>query len=167
MRRGGIGVAGMTAVLLAFGAGASSAIVAPRPAVGTFSGTITSGSGRYADGVGHVVIRDADVVSHASGRLLISGRACHGARHCLSLSGQPRSSLKLKGHPIPDAGFTFTVSGAGQVTPLGAVTVRGVLQVPGFVACGRQTMTLTLTGRRGQVKVTAQTPLRCAGGPPN
>lgn len=167
MKRIGAAVCVALAALLACGAGPSVAIVAPIPAAGTFSGAITSATGRYAGAHGHVTIRDADVVSHASGRLRIRGRPCRGARHCLALSGQPVSSLKVKGHPIPDAGSTFTVSGSGQVAPLGHVTLSGVLQVPGFVACGRQTMTLTLTGSRGQVKVTAQTPLRCVSGPPD
>lgn len=162
-------VAGAAALLapMAFGAGRSPAIAGPRPAAGTFSGTITSGTGRYAGDQGHVVVRDGGLVSHASGQLIISGRACHGARYCLALSGSPAGSLKLRGHPIPDTGFTFTVRGTGRVAPLGQVTVSGLLQVPGFVACGRQTMNLTLSGTRGRVKVTVATPLRCAGGPPD
>ncbi|MGH2894926.1 MAG: hypothetical protein ACRDPM_16910, partial [Solirubrobacteraceae bacterium] len=99
----------------AVGARPSPAIPGPRPAAGTFSGTITSATGRYAGDQGHLVVRDGDLVSHASGQLTVTGRACHGVRHCLSLSGRPVGSLTLKGHPIPDAGFTFTVRGAGRV----------------------------------------------------
>jgi hypothetical protein len=167
MRRIGVGAGGVMAVLLAVGAGPSAALVGPRPAAGTFSGTITSATGRYAGAHGGVVIRDANLVSHASGALVVTGVACHHSRHCLTLSGKPVGSLTLKGHPIPDTGFTYTVSGSGRVGPLGHVTVSGQIQVPGFVACGHQTMTLTFTGSRGRVKVAAATPLRCAGGPPD
>jgi hypothetical protein len=155
-------VIGVTAVLLAVSAAGAAAITAPMPTPGTFSGVITSGGGRYAGDHGHVVVRDADLVSHASGRLVISGAPCRGARHCLALTGRPVGSLKLTGHPIPDAGYTFSVSGSGRVSPLGRVKVSGRLQVPGFVACGHETMTLTLSGRRGWVKVATATPLRCA-----
>ena len=139
----------------------------PSPAAATFAGTITSATGRYAGDHGHVVIEDGPVASHRSGRLLISGRACHGARHCLALSGMPPGSLTLKGHPIPDAGFTYTVRAAGRVGPLGHVSISGLLQVPGFVACGHQTMTLTLAAAHGTVRVTAATRTRCVGGPPD
>jgi hypothetical protein len=167
MKRIAVCVCAAVAALLAWGAGPSPAIVAPSPAAATFSGAITSATGRYAGAHGHVAIRDAALVAQRSGPLSIIGRACHGARHCLALSGRPSGSLTLKGHPIPDAGYTFTVRGAGRVAPLGQVTISGLLQVPGFVACGRQTMTLTLTGPRGQVKITAETPVRCVGGPPD
>lgn len=136
-------------------------VPSPSPAGATFSGTITSGTGRYAGDSGDVVIRDGSMTAGHGGRLLISGRACRGARWCLRLSGAPAGSLTLKGHPIPDAGFTYTVRGAGKVAPLGHVAVSGLLQVPGFVACGHQTMTLTLTAARGTVKITAAGPSRC------
>jgi hypothetical protein len=167
MQRIVVSACAAVAALMAWGAGAAPAIVAPIPAAGTFSGSITSASGRYAGAHGHVTIRDASLVSQGSSRLDITGRACHGARHCLAVNGQPSASLTLKGHPIPDAGYTFTIRGAGRVAPLGHVTVSGLLQVPGFVACGHQTMTFTLIGSRGRVKVTAETPPRCVGGPPD
>jgi len=166
MRSGGR-VIGATAALLALSAGPAAAIAGPRPGADTFFGTITSTTGRYAGDHGRVVIKDAAVVSHASGQLVVSGASCRGAPHCLSLAGRPVGALKLKGHPIPDAGYTFTVSGSGRVAPLGVVKVSGLLQVPGFVACGHQSMTLTLTGRRGRVKISAETRTRCAGGPPD
>jgi hypothetical protein len=165
-------IAGMLATgtaLMAL-AGAAAAITGPprrtpvlAPAAGTFSGTITSGSGRYAGDGGRVVIEDGELTRHHSGRLIITGGACRGARHCLALSGTPAGSLIAHAHPIPDAGFTYSVRAAGRVRPLGRVSITGVLQVPGFVACGRQTMTLTLTGARGTVKLAAETRLRCDG----
>lgn len=164
MRRArGRALGGVTLILLAAGGGSAAAIIAPRPAPGTFSGAITSAAGRYGRDHGRVVITDADLASHASGRLVIRGRACHGAARCLVLSGRPVASLTLKGHPIPDAGYTFTVRGSGRVAPLGAVKVTGTLQVPGFVACGHQTLTLTLASRAGRVKLAATTSPRCAG----
>jgi stage II sporulation protein D len=45
------------------------------------------------------------------------------------------------------------------------VSVSRLLQVPGFVACRHQPLTLTLSGAHGAVKVTAGTPTRCAGLP--
>ena len=165
MRLTGGRVIGVTAALVVLSAGPAAAIAGPRPAAGTFTGTITSAAGGYAGDHGRVVIRDADLVSRMSGRVVLSGLACRGARHCLDLDGKPVATLALKGHPIPDAGYTFTVRGSGRVAPLGAVKVSGLLQVPGFVACGRQSLTLTLASTRGRVKVTAQTRLRCAGPP--
>ncbi|MGZ4178690.1 MAG: hypothetical protein ACXVRW_08550 [Solirubrobacteraceae bacterium] len=146
---------------------APSPTPSPSPAAATFSGTITSATGRYAGDHGHVVIKDGPMASHRGGRLLISAWACHGAPHCLALSGMPPGSLTLKGHPIPDTGFTYTVRAAGHVGPLGHVSISGLLQVPGFVACGHQTLTLTLAGAHGTVKVTAATPTRCVSGPPD
>ena len=133
-----------------------------RPGAGTFYGKITSATGRYADQRGGVVIRDADIAAHRTGQLAISSRACRSTAHCLSLRGRPSGSMTLIGHPIPDAGYTFTVHAAGRVTPLGRVRVSGVLQVPGFIACGHQTITLSLTGSHGTVRLTAQTRPRCA-----
>jgi hypothetical protein len=139
----------------------------PSPAAGTFAGTITSATGRYAGDHGHVVIQDGPMASHRSGRLLISGRACHRARHCVALSGMPPGSLTLRGHTIPDAGFTYTVRAAGRVRPLGDVSISGLLQIPGFFACRHQTITLTLAAAHGTVTVAAATPTRCVGGPPD
>lgn len=160
-------VIGVTAALLVMSSGPAAAIAGPRPAAGTFTGSITSAGGRYAGDHGRVVIKDGDMASHASGQIVVSGQSCRGGRHCLKLDGKPVGSLTLKGHPIPDTGYTFTVSGSGRVAPLGVVKVSGLLQVPGFIACRRQSMTLTLTGARGRVKLSAETHLRCAGGPPD
>jgi hypothetical protein len=143
----------------------SPGLPVPRPAAGTFSGMITSATGRYAGDHGHVVINDGPMSGYRGGRLLISGRACHGAGHCLALSGTPSGAMTPKGHPLPDTGFTYTVRATGRVSPLGRVSVSGLLQVPGFVACPHQTLTLTLAGAHGTVRITAETPAHCGGLP--
>jgi hypothetical protein len=51
----------------------------------------------------------------------------------------------------------------GLVTPRGRVTVSGLLQLPGFIACTQETV--TLSGAHGTVKIAASTPTRCAGPP--
>lgn len=103
-----------------------------RPAASVFSGAITSAGGRYAGDAGHVVVRDAALVSHASGRLLISGAACHGARRCLALTGRPVGSLKLTGHPM-----TLTLAArrgwlkVATATPLRCAAARRADRVAG------------------------------------
>ena len=133
-----------------------------RPNAATLSGMITSATGRYAGDHGRVVIRDGDMAGHRTGHLLLSGSACGGVSHCLSLSGRPLGTMVLTGHPIPDTGQAFAVHAAGHVAPLGLVRVTGVLHMPGFIACGHETMTLTLRAPEGTVTLSAQTRPRCA-----
>jgi hypothetical protein len=165
MKRALIGAMAVLIPVTAAAAKTAPGLPVPRPASATFSGTITSAAGRYAGDHGRVVIKDGPIASRGGGTLSISGRVCRGDRSCLTLSGTPTGSLAPKGHPIPDVGFTYTVRAGGRVTPLGRVSVSGLLQVPGFVACGHETMTLTLTGAHGTVKMVAATRTRCAGSP--
>jgi hypothetical protein len=156
---------GALAVLVPAGAVAAKpvpALTGARPSAATLSGTITSATGRYAGDHGRVVIRDGDIAGHRSGHLAISGSACGRVGHCLSLSGRPVGTMVLTGHPIPDTGQAFAVRAAGRVAPLGLVRVSGVLHMPGFIACGHETMTLTLRASEGTVTLSAQTRPRCA-----
>ena len=61
------------------------------------------------------------------------------------------SGTYLKHVANPDTGATYSLSGTGNVTPLGSDTVSGSLVTPGFVANGRITGTVTLNNSHGSV----------------
>jgi hypothetical protein len=50
-----------------------------------------------------------------------------------------------------DAGLSQALQGQGKVAPLGMVTISGSIQLPGSIANGRPTGTVTLTNARGSV----------------
>ena len=47
---------------------------------------------------------------------------------------------------VPDIGATYMLNGSGTVGDLAAVTASGTIKLPGFIARGRATGTLMLTG---------------------
>jgi hypothetical protein len=54
----------------------------------------------------------------------------------------------------PDIGKGETLIGWGTIAPLGPTQVSGTLRSPGFIASGRTTGSLTLTGVTGSVTLT-------------
>jgi hypothetical protein len=59
---------------------------------------------------------------------------------------------------IPDTGATYHFTGSGKISPLGADTVTGSLQTPGFILNGVDTGTLTLSNVKGTVTVSVTGP---------
>src|SRR5947209_15971527 len=131
-------IAGMLVAAAALMAPSALAVSANR-----FSGAITSATGAYAGDHGRVTIDASGLLARDAGPLAITGPSCGGARHCLALTGRPHATLTLIGRPLPDAGRTLRVRGSGRVNPLGAVTIRGTLRLPGFIRCASSAITVT------------------------
>jgi hypothetical protein len=70
--------------------------------------------------------------------------------HRLRLTGQVSGTWTPE-FTLPDVGAMQGLTGPGKVKPLDAVQANGTLNLPGFVAQGEATGTLTLTNRRGSV----------------
>ena len=60
---------------------------------------------------------------------------------------------------LPDVGKTYAFSGSGTAGALGAVSVSGKVKLPGFVASGHATGTLTLSNSQGSVTLALTGPL--------
>jgi hypothetical protein len=95
---------------------------------------------------------------------ILSAAHTHHPRHHhhhtgLALSGQVSGTWQAV-FTNPDVGRTQNLAGGGTVAPLGTMEVRGQLHTPGFVAQGRATATLTLTGSRGSVTLALVGPLQ-------
>jgi hypothetical protein len=154
MKRVFVGIVVVGAALV--GAGWSQR---PRPASEFYYGSIVGATGRYAQDHGNVSIGDAG--TGLRDRLIMSPRACHPSRRCLSLAGYATVTYTVQGHPIPDTGAIETIRGSGRVTPLGRVSVSGELHVPGNAACLRRSIAITLASAQGNVSLTARTQTGC------
>ncbi len=67
------------------------------------------------------------------------------------LSGQLSSSPG----GVPDTGHEYTLAGAGQVSRLGRVTIRGDVAGTGFISRGHELMKIILSSSSGSVTVQA------------
>jgi hypothetical protein len=117
------------------------------------SGQISNASGSYAGHRGRVGIY---VQHRGSDRVTITlrGRPCPSGGHCLKLDGVLVGTLtRLK--TIPDAGTRYRLDASGRITPLGAVTASGEARGTGFIAHGRESLTIDLAGSSGTVGVSA------------
>jgi hypothetical protein len=86
-----------------------------------------------------------------------------------AVAARPTDVLKLTGTAsgrwstsvgIPDIGRSTSLVGKGTIAPLGAVNVSGSLHAPGFIARGRATGSLVLTGANGSVALQLTGPLQ-------
>ena len=134
------------------GGGADSA-----PARDSFTGTILSGTGAYSHAHGRVIVH---LHPRGSGtarpiRVVVIGRCGGGSHHCTALNGAVSGRLTPAGPRLPDVGHGFKLSGAGRVTPLGHVTLRGAVSGTGFIAHGHEQLTITLSSSSGSMTVQA------------
>jgi hypothetical protein len=84
--------------------------------------------------------------------------AASSARHRLNLRGTVDGTTNIA-VSNPDAGSTQEFKGSGNVVPLGAVNATGSLQLPGNIAKGRATGTMTLTNTHGSITIKLVGPL--------
>jgi hypothetical protein len=161
----GLAVAGVATALSRDGRSSSSAVPAAASVSNSYPGSITSASGRYLGDHGQLKVDPSGLTALHAGRLVITSAGCHGKPHCLALSGRPTGTLTPAGRQNPDIGRHSTLHASGQVRPLGHVSITGTLQLPGFIICGRETLTMTLTASHGTVSATASTRLNCGQGP--
>lgn len=54
---------------------------------------------------------------------------------------------------MPDVGAGYRLAGSGRLTGFGPAQVKGGLNAPGFIAQGHAGGTVTITGRRGSVRL--------------
>ena len=54
---------------------------------------------------------------------------------------------------LPDVGAAYRLSGSGRLPGFGPAQVKGTLNAPGFIAEGHAAGTVTITGRRGSVRL--------------
>jgi hypothetical protein len=90
------------------------------------------------------------------------------AVHPTSAAVHPHGSISgtySTSTPVADAGTTYNFTGSGVVKPLGTTTVSGNIALPGFVASGFATGTLTLTGPNGTVTLSLKGPRQKGFGP--
>jgi hypothetical protein len=79
--------------------------------------------------------------------------------HRITLSGEVDGTWSIQAGP-PDRGEAQTLTGSGTVQPLGSVGATGTLRLPGFIASGRATGTLTLANAQGSVTLQLTGPLQ-------
>ncbi len=149
------------------GAGSSTAARAPghrgggqgdsAPARDSFTGTIISGTGTYSHARGRVRV---NLHPRGSGRarptrVVVIGLCGEAQQGCTELHGRLDGTLSAAGARVPDVGHGFNLAGAGRVSPLGQVTLRGGVSGTGFIARGHEEMRITLSSRSGSVTVQA------------
>jgi hypothetical protein len=76
----------------------------------------------------------------------------HSASAHTHLSGEVSGTWSAQ-PPPPDGGTTQSLTGTGQVAPLGTVQATGTLVTPGFVGTGQTTGTMTLTTASGSITI--------------
>lgn len=76
----------------------------------------------------------------------------------IALSGQVTGTVQTV-PSNPDAGKEQGLIGAGTVAPLGPTQASAILSAPGFIASGRTTGTLTLTGLKGSLTLALKSPV--------
>jgi hypothetical protein len=129
----------------------------------TFAGSATGGTGAYRHLHAGVRIALAGFFapvpsgSPPAGTFIadLVGSKCSPPKRCLTgrLTGNWRTRLRN-----PDAGSTVTLTGAGTLTGLGAVTMTATGHGPGYIAAGRMTLTARLKNRHGSVSIAATGP---------
>jgi hypothetical protein len=152
----------------------------PRDTTRTYSGDITSATGRYAKASGSMAITltltQTGTSPHPPHRLQpryavsvgLHGARCKedqrlGATHlCLALSGTIDGSA-IEEQPIPPIGDLPTkiriVTASGRISSLGAVVAKGEMIGVGFIRKGRRSLSMTLAARSGTVSVKGVGPL--------
>jgi hypothetical protein len=74
-------------------------------------------------------------------------------------------------HPIgpignPDSGPKYTFKGTGKTKTLGVFTLKGTIQLPGFIAVARATGTLIITTAKGTITLSLLGPKQAPGSLP-
>jgi hypothetical protein len=160
----GVTLAIVTPAVAALGAPATrvaarAARVAPKDA---FSGTISSATGAYAGHGGAVAVTLAPGAATGNARsvaITVAGPRCVDHRRCLRLVGHLNGTMRAGPHQVPDIGQQFSLQLTGRLAPIGQVGADGSVQGTGFIAHGRESLSLTLHGPHGSVTVHAQSGL--------
>jgi hypothetical protein len=146
---------------LAVGSGAvacTSSHQAKVPAKDSFSAHLSAETGQLKGDRGTASIYVATPASRRTVRaitLMVRGSSCGHARHCLRLQGKLHGTLTASPHHGADVGQSFSVSAAGNLRPLGYVTVTGTVHGTGFISRGHETMLLTVSGGGSSIGVDA------------
>jgi hypothetical protein len=140
----------------------AAAAAAAVPPGDSFNGTITGARGAYNGDNGTVSV--AVSVPPPGPRVrsaifTLAGARCRSVARCIRLSGKVHGTMTVVAGANPDAGKQFAIAASGTVGPLGHVEVSGSAHGTGFIAQGRESLTVTLHGSSGSVTVTAQSRL--------
>lgn len=160
-RRGHV-VAAVSACAASVAAGVCSAAVGSTgltvPAADSFSGHITLAAGEFTDERGQAtILLEPDHSGAATPQLtlVLDGRRCGKAKHCIRLIGELTGTLIAR-PTIPDAGPSFTIDASGMIQPLGQVSATGSVRGTGFVVYGYERLHLTLSMPAGFVVLHAR-----------
>jgi hypothetical protein len=128
------------------------------PADDAFTASITAATGAYRADAGAARIalspKSGAGVTRATTATMTSG-PCRRER-CLPLNGELAGTITRRPAAIPDVGQTFALSLHGTLRGVGAVRAHGTVHGTGFIEHGRETLSLTITGRHGSVMLTGE-----------
>ena len=128
------------------------------PAADSFSGHITFAAGKFTGDRGQATILLEPDHSGAATRqltLVLDGRRCGKAKHCIRLIGDLTGTLITR-PTIPDAAPSFTIDASGVIQPLGQVSAAGSVRGTGFIVYGHEPLHLTLSVPAGFVAIHAR-----------
>jgi hypothetical protein len=145
------------ALALAPAACAATTTATAAPARDTFAGTLKGTSGGARGGHAHDVLIIATRGQGAQRRLTLTLRptTCSGKGPCIRTSGVLHGTITAKRSRIADTGTTYVVHASGRLDGLGKTTASGTVQGTGFIARGREGMSLTLKTAVGMITVSA------------
>jgi hypothetical protein len=140
----------------------SVAIGSPWPTLlpqDSFTGRIAFATGKLTGDRGEVAILLKTGHSVATRRqltLVLDGRRCGKAKHCVQLTGVLTGML-IAEPTLPDMGRRFTIAAEGFIQPLGQVSATGSVRGTGFIfSYGHEPLHLTLNAPTGRVTIDAK-----------
>jgi hypothetical protein len=143
----------------------SVAIGSTRPTVprqDSFTGRITSATGKFRGDRGHVTIllKTDDPGAHSPRAkrrltLVLEGRRCSGARRCIRVTGRLEGTL-IAHRSIPDVGVPFTIAAHGIIRALGHVSAAGSVRGTGFILSAHEPLRVALSAPGGRVLINAK-----------
>ncbi len=132
---------------------------ASTPPNDTFAARPVSGTGDYRRHKGKISIHlhPAGSSSTATRKVTVTvaGRLC--TPMCAKLDGKLTGTLTPAQAP-PDVGRSYALDARGTVAPLGRFTATGTVQGTGFIQAGHETITITLSSRRGRLTLSGESP---------
>lgn len=154
-----VGAGALAAVAASASSTALPAIAASTPAKDAFAGSVTAATGSLHGERGAVAITIGLAGGRLPATLTITPRACAKGHRCVEVSGRLRGTFTPSGPRVPDVGTSYAVKASGTIAPLGHAAATGILTGTGFIAHGRETLHLKLTGPGATVTIEAQSRL--------
>ncbi|HWH11592.1 MAG TPA: hypothetical protein VG165_10740 [Solirubrobacteraceae bacterium] len=147
------------ALAVAVPSSALPATGASTPAKDAFTGSVTAVTGSLHGERGSVAITIQFAGGPLPATLTIRPRTCPKGHRCVEVSGRLRGTFSLNGPRIPDVGASYAIRASGTIAPLGHAVATGTVSGTGFIAHGRETLDLKLTGASATITIDAQSRL--------